>query len=646
MRIFFASQSFYPNIGGVSTYLLNLAKGLMQRGNEVIEVHLRPPNEKSEDIIKDIKVYRIPREPLNERLLQGYSNFKERIYRECHGEGELFHKEPLVTYGYEDYQAINDSLGKQIEELLEKHPSEIVHIHDFQLLLIYRNIPRGIPVILTWHIPFLPSISPHLKEFLIKHMREFDKVIFSCKEYADAAIASGFPKERAEIIPPLANTSLFRPRAQSPTIKNKIGMMPDAKLLLCVQRIDSKSGHSQLIRAFKEIALKFPTSKLVFVGGDSLTSKISTEREKYVQQVHQLIDELSLGEKVIFTGNVPYEDLPSYYNAADVVALTSKNEGFGLALTEAMACARPVIGTKVPGIMSQITDGRNGFLVDVGDHGATAEKISELFSNNELRARMGGESLAIIKERFEMVKGVDRHHRLYNRLLKTKSDWRLECLKLDDVSAIITDFDRTLADTPGVVDALIIKELRSLGKPLILATGREEHFVKKLAKRFPIWDCIVGENGCFLYFPKRSETWHLGSEAQKQAQRILREASFGANMGKVVISFQRSKEKEAEELLSSIRGNLSFIPNVDEIMVLPNGINKGTSVKLALQSLGIDQKKSIVIGDGENDVDLFSNPGFKVAVANATERLKLLADEVTEKPASAGIMEILGKLRM
>ena len=74
MKIFFASQSFYPHIGGVSTYLLNLAIGLSQGGNEIVEVHLRIPNERTEDTVKGIKVYRIPRTPIREGLLKGYSN--------------------------------------------------------------------------------------------------------------------------------------------------------------------------------------------------------------------------------------------------------------------------------------------------------------------------------------------------------------------------------------------------------------------------------------------------------------------------------------------------------------------------------------------------------------------------------------------
>src|SRR3989338_1302144 len=232
MKIFFASQSFYPHIGGVSTYLLNLAKGLMQRGNEVVEVHLRTPNEPSEDVVKGIKVFRIPREPLKDDLLKGYSNFKERIYKECHGEGEFFKKEPLITYGYDEYHQINSALGKQIEGLLEKNPTEIVHIHDFQLLLIYRNTPRGVPVILTWHIPFIDTISKHLKQFLVRHMKEYDKVIFSTKEYAESAIRAGLPANKAEVFYPIADTNLFKPKKYGNFLRLKYNIPEDHKIIL------------------------------------------------------------------------------------------------------------------------------------------------------------------------------------------------------------------------------------------------------------------------------------------------------------------------------------------------------------------------------------------------------------------------------
>src|SRR3989338_5370376 len=501
MEIFFASQSFYPNIGGVSTYLLNLAKGLMQRGNDVIEVHLRPPNESSEDVVKGIKVFRIPKEPLKNELLKGYSNFKERIYKECHGEGEFFKKEPLITYGYDEYHQINLSLGKQIEELLEKNPAEIVHIHDFQLLLIYRNTPRGIPVILTWHIPFIDTISKHLKQFLVRHMKEFDKVIFSCEEYAKSAVKAGLPPEKVEIIHPIANTNLFKPGEYGNELCKVYNIPEDYKIILCVQRIDSKSGHLQLIKAMPKIIKKFPKVKLMFVGGESHTSKISKERAEYENEVHHTIKSLSLEKHVIFTGTVDYEKLPLYYNSADIVALTSKNEGFGLAVTEGMACGKPIIGTNVPGIALQVQDGVNGFPVDVCDYETTAKRILELLEDEKLREKMGKESLRIVKSKFEMSKGIDKHYQLYRSLIKAKTDWCLEKIKLDDVSAIITDFDRTITDKPGVINETVMKELDSLNKPLILVTGRAIKYAKKLIRKFHIWDCIIAENGSYVYFP-------------------------------------------------------------------------------------------------------------------------------------------------
>ena len=65
MKIYYASQSFYPHIGGVSTYLLNLCKEMVKNGNEVIEVHLRPSGEENQDEIKGVSIFRVPKEPID-----------------------------------------------------------------------------------------------------------------------------------------------------------------------------------------------------------------------------------------------------------------------------------------------------------------------------------------------------------------------------------------------------------------------------------------------------------------------------------------------------------------------------------------------------------------------------------------------------
>jgi len=196
MRILFASQSFFPNIGGVSTHLLNLGVGLQQRGHSVSEVHLRPPNAESYEEIRNISVFRVPKEPLDRKMLAGYSRFKEAVYNESHGLAVGFTKDPVESEGYAEYYKVNDEIGNQLDSLLEKELPEVVHIHDFQLLLLYRYIPRGIPLIFTWHIPFVPTMSRFLKEFMIRHMNEFDRVIFSTRAYADEAVKHGLIREK------------------------------------------------------------------------------------------------------------------------------------------------------------------------------------------------------------------------------------------------------------------------------------------------------------------------------------------------------------------------------------------------------------------------------------------------------------------
>ena len=73
----------------------------------------------------------------------------------------------------------------------------------------------------------------------------------------------------------------------------------------------------------------------------------------------------------------------------DALAMPSHWEGFGLTAVEAMAAAKPVVGTKVPGLQEIIVDGETGFLVNIGDAEALAEKLILLIKDEKLRTDMG-----------------------------------------------------------------------------------------------------------------------------------------------------------------------------------------------------------------------------------------------------------------
>lgn len=656
MKIYYASQSFYPHIGGVSTYLLNLCKEMINKGNEVVEVHLRPSGEENLDEIKGIEVHRVPKEPINKEIMNGYSKFKEIIYKECHYNKNEFIKPANEIRGFSEFNKVNEYFGEEIRELLKQNPADIVHIHDFQLLFTYKYVPRGTPLILTWHIPFIDNMSKELSTFLIKHMNEYDKVIFSSKGYIKAAVKAGFPKEKTELIYPIANTNLFRVLdVDKEKVKEKYKIPKNAKVILCVQRIDSKSGHDQLVRSMPKVLKEVPNAKLVFVGSESLSNKLSKDRAKLAKEIRKLIRKLNLQSSVIFTGNIDYHLLPELYNGVELVALCSKNEGFGLSITEGMACGNPIIGTKVGGIPIQVKNNKNGFLVNVGDIKATAKSIIKILKNEKLRKRMSLKSVEIVGKHFKVEKGIEKHLMLYNDVRKFKDEFhKIEYFHTEDIKGIITDLDRTITDKPAKrqfdpknFDKDLLKELKNLRIDLFLSTGRNIHYVKKLCNKFKnIWRCIIAENGAILYFPSTKKTITTNTLYMIKAKKIIRNLNLPkTTIGKVITSNRFKDKKIIKEGIGVFADKVSFVRNVDEIMVVPMNVDKGMAVRLAAQYLNIDLDRTIVIGDGENDVDMFLNPGFKIALANAHKKLKDLANQVTEEPSTKGVMEIIKKIK-
>lgn len=645
MKIYYASQSFYPYIGGVSTYLLNLAREMVRRGNEVVEVHLRPKGETSEDEVKGIEVIRVPKEPIDTELMIGYSKFKEIVYKECHYNEFVFNKPPAEMEGYAEFAKVNEFFGEEVKELIESKPAEVVHIHDFQLIYLYKYVPRGTPLFLTWHIPFADRISPHLKEYLINIMKEYDKVVFSSPEYIKAAVKAGLPKEKTELIHPICNTQHFKKvEGSKELLRKKYNLPKDAKIILCVQRIDPKSGHEQLVKSLPAIIKKVPNAKLVFVGAESLSNKLSKDREMLRQNIIKLIDKLKVKDNIIFTGNIDYGEIPEIYNCADVATLVSQNEGFGLSVTEAMACGVPVIGTKVGGIPLQVVDGKNGYLVSVGDYKKTSERIIKILSDDDLRQKMSKEALKTVAQKFDMSIGIDKHLVMYNKVMREKYEHhRLALLNSDDFNAIITDFDGTLTGEEGELDKSLMKEISTLGKDLILATGRNIYFVRELWKQFSGWRCIVCENGSVIYFPDKEKTITISSSDMTKARKILKAEPVAKNIGKVVVDLSVKDFKKIKKDLKGLK--LSFKTNEGNVSILPENVDKGLGLKMALQYMNINPEKTIIIGNGENDVDMFNIPGFKVALRNSHTMLKNLADQVVDKPSNEGVREVMKRLK-
>jgi len=147
--------------------------------------------------------------------------------------------------------------------------------------------------------------------------------------------------------------------------------LPD-RFILFVGGINPLKNFSNLLRAFKGLAGELPHA-LVAVG---------FLRWKYARDV-ALIDELGLGDRVFRTGFVPDEDLPAIYNLAEVLALPSLYEGFGIPILEAMASGCPVVTSKT-GCSPEVAGGA-AILVDPREVGDIAAGLRQVLVDRELR---------------------------------------------------------------------------------------------------------------------------------------------------------------------------------------------------------------------------------------------------------------------
>ena len=181
----------------------------------------------------------------------------------------------------------------------------------------------------------------------------------------------------------------------------------ESKRIIAVGRLTYQKNFSSLIRAFSSVVRQFPEWTLDIYGEGDEWDSLSAE-----------IQAFGLTTSVRLMGS--RTDIQGIMQDYSLFALTSKFEGFSLALLEAMSCGLPVVSYACPcGPKDIITDGVDGFLVPVGDEMLLAERICRLIENKELRKRMGAASYERSKD-FAIERIIQKWMILFEDLMRQK----------------------------------------------------------------------------------------------------------------------------------------------------------------------------------------------------------------------------------
>ena len=178
--------------------------------------------------------------------------------------------------------------------------------------------------------------------------------------------------------------------ADTEKIKESLGIS-NKRVIGVVGRLRSEKGHPVLLNAMGDIIKVLPDSVLLIVGDGP-------------DRVHleEMAKELGIHGYVKWLGQRDPDEVVELYGIMDVVAVPSLFEGFGLTAAEAMAAGRPVVASKVDGLMEVIRDGLNGLFVSPGDSQAVARAILELLLNPEKAASMGARGRQLVVNEFSL----------------------------------------------------------------------------------------------------------------------------------------------------------------------------------------------------------------------------------------------------
>jgi D-inositol-3-phosphate glycosyltransferase len=281
---------------------------------------------------------------------------------------------------------------KQVNTFREEEGLEydVVHSHYWLSSWIGRELSQamGVPHLVTFHTLALLKMQSRAGEVEqaerpvveAEVMATADRIIAFSPHERDAMVRLyGADAAKVCLVPCGVDLSVFRPLDRK-MARERLGLNGD-KILLYVGRVEPLKGLELLVETAAQIDSEEGVRVMV-VGAD-----VNGDRE--IDRVKLLAKERDLEDQIDFVGQVDHNELPLYYNAADVCVVPSYYESFGLVALEAMACGTPVVAARVGGLSTIIQHGSTGYLKPWRCPDAFASSVEMIISSDGLQQSLG-----------------------------------------------------------------------------------------------------------------------------------------------------------------------------------------------------------------------------------------------------------------
>lgn len=379
---------FYPILGGSETYTLMLALGLQKRGHKVT-------------VVTDHRELRVPQI----EHYQGIEILRTQTYRSnLDGKGKVPWEE--CVFG----------LLADIHGLLQDRSFDLIHAQNqvsvFLGVMIKQSL--GCRLICTMHeqYPEREAFGNGRSRIIYGHL-PYDLVIAGSNFYQQQALGFGTPPEKVRLVYHGTDLNRFHPDLSGQKLRQRLGVTINVPLVIVSGRFSPRKGQRDFVLAMARVHQRIPEARGCLVGNVSSTSP------EYFRLIRDEITNLQLTDIItVIDDEYGWDAMPDVYAGADLVVQPSYGEGLGLALIEAMACGKPVIGTDVTGIREVIVPGDTGLIVPPGDPERLSEAIVDLLLHKEKAMSLAASGLASVRKRFSFERMVTQIEQIYYDLCK------------------------------------------------------------------------------------------------------------------------------------------------------------------------------------------------------------------------------------
>ena len=367
MRILHVYKDYHPILGGIENHLRAVARTQAERGHDVTVLVTNPAGrstsvreEEGVRVIRASRLATVASTPLSLALFR-----------------QLRRQEPDVVHLHFPYP-----LGEVSQWLLRRGRATVLTYHS--------DVIKQAGILKLYH--------PLLKRIL----RSVDRIIATSEPYVQSSPYLRSVADRCTVIPLGIDIDRFA-RPQPQNVQMLRARYP-GPLLLFVGRLRYYKGLDYLIEAMKKI-----DATLLVVGTGPEAANLG--EQAYLAGV---------ADRVRFLGDISDENLPAYYQAADLFVLPSsqRSEAFGIVLLEAMAAGTPLISTELNTGTSWVNQhGQTGLVVPPRDPAALAQAIDALLADDARRRQMGANAQRRARTEFSLPLLVDRLLDLYREMV-------------------------------------------------------------------------------------------------------------------------------------------------------------------------------------------------------------------------------------